>query len=306
MAIHPDHAIHAMLQVAQYDDPEARARWEAASALTGRADEGAIDTLLKALRDKHPIVRWQAGMALANTARRLRGRPRWNRTAWTSDPQDVTFGTLTARLARELESDDAQYREAIIDALIHWQHEAIVPMLTPIIEGDPSPTVRAGAATALGATKSPAALAPLIAALADESLWVRRAAATALGSIGAAGAAAPLRDATEGAHPLLQASIVCALGHVDHPIARQVLHEATTHPEEAIRWYAARGLAQVGAINALPYLQKLEHDKALVFDTSIAAVAAEAIAAIEKRELGFWNWVRKQFYVLRRRLERKG
>jgi len=306
LTAHADSAIHAMAQEPQRDDPQAQARWEEALALAGRSDEEAIDALLAFLHDEHPIVRWQAGAALANTAQRLRRRPRWNRTTWAADRQDVTFATLTTRLARELESQDSQYRVAIVDSLAHWQHEAIVPLLITTIQVDQAATVRAGAATALGATKSPAAIESLIAALTDRSLWVQRAAASALGTIGAPGAAAALRDAMASAHPLLQASIVCALGHISHPISRQVLAEATTHPDVAIRWYAARGLAQVGAVNSLPVLEELRADENTAFDQPISEMAAAAIESIEKRELGFWNWLCKQFYIIRRRLERKG
>jgi HEAT repeat protein len=170
--------------------------------------------------------------------------------------------------------------------------------------------VRVSAASALGQVGDDAAIGALVRALRDESMWVRRAAAEALGAIGSPlavpalvealqNAATDQAEATDGcASHLLRASLVCALSHFDAPKARAMLVGATEDPDLAVRWQAARGLLRIGDVSALPALKALLEDDAQVAGRTIADLAAQAIAAIERRQQGLGNWLRKVFYEL--------
>lgn len=59
------------------------ARWRRVSSLAGQISRSAVDELLDRLGDDDPLVSWQAGIALGQTAARLRSRARWGCPAGT-------------------------------------------------------------------------------------------------------------------------------------------------------------------------------------------------------------------------------
>ena len=275
-----------------------------ASALAGDIRRESIQELLDFLGHEHPFVRWEAGVALAGTAVEMRKRSRLGMSVWSRHSPASTFGELLTLMENTLHSPDPQRRVATADALGMWDHEAVVPLLLPMLE-DSEPLVRAGAVAALGKTRDKASIDALLSALVDPYVWVRRAAADALGAIGAPRAVPALEISLLDPEPLVRTSVVCALGHMKTAKARRLLARCVHDDDPAIRWYSARGLANIGTVSSLPALKQLLEDDAEMFGQSISDLAATAIEAIEKRESGPWNWLRKAVYNVLHLLERK-
>jgi len=55
----------------------------------------------------------------------------------------------------------------------------------------------------------------------------------------------------------------------------------------------------------VPILEGLKEDDATLFGQSTTDLATAAIEAIEKRERSLWQRLRRTFYTIRRRLQRK-
>lgn len=287
------------------DDDRALIRWQEASSLAGQMSWSAVQRLLDYLGDDHPFVRWQAGLALAETAARLRSRARLGFPVWSRQAPELTFSSLLMRLSQSLHDPDPGRRAATADALALWGHEVVANLLVEALERDSDPQVRASIAMALGKIGDKTAVRALIVALSDTSIWVQRAAADALGAIAAPEAVSALEKAMQSGQPLLKSSIVCALGHMPTARAREILARCTEDEDSALRWYAARGLSVIGNTSSLPALQRLLDDPTTLFGQPLADMAAAAIETIERRERGLVNWLRKQFFALRRLLERK-
>ncbi len=287
------------------DNDRALIRWQEASSLAGQMNWSAVQRLIDYLGDDHPFVRWQAGLALAETAARLRSRARLGFPIWSRQAPELTFSSLLMRLNQSLHDADPGRRAATADALALWRHEVVANLLVEALERDSDPQVRASTAMALGKIGDKTAIRALIAALSDTSIWVQRAAADALGAIAAPEAVTALEQAMQNGQSLLKSSIVCALGHMPTARARAILAHCTEDEDPALRWYAARGLSAIGNTGSLPALQRLLEDQTTLFGQPLSEMAATAIETIERRERGLFNWLRKQFFALRRLLERK-
>ena len=256
------------------------------------------------MRDDHPFVRWEAGVALASTAARLQARARLGLPVWVGRSDEMAFSELLTSMQRGLQASDPQLRVAMADALGLWNQQAVVELLILALE-DPEAAVRASVAAALGTIGDKASVSALVTALEDTSLWVRRAAADALGAIGAPQAVAALQLALSDSHPLVRASVACALGHMSTAKARRALMDCVYDVDPAVRWQAARGLGMIGGVSSLPALQHLSEDGTGLLGRSIAEMADSATKAIEGRERGLWSWLRKTFQATQRRLRRE-
>lgn len=171
------------------DTPIVRCRQ--VSSLAGQISRSAVQELLDCLGDDDPLVSWQAGVALAETAACLRRRARVGMPVWDRGARELTFSRLFALLCRGLEDTDPQRRAATADALALWGYEPAVTSLVRAMK-DGQPLVRTSAAMALGHIGDKSAVGALLSALFDPSMWVRRAAADALGAIGDPRAVSPL------------------------------------------------------------------------------------------------------------------
>jgi HEAT repeat protein len=278
----------------EVDPPE---RWQEAASLAGQINRAAVQKLLDYLGDDHPFVRYQAGVSLAETAERLRKRARLGSPVWDRQVPELTFSGLLMLVRQGLQDPNPTRRAATADSFALWDHEIVVTFLIKALE-DIEPAVRVSVATALGKIRDKAAVDVLKVALMDPSLWVRRAAADALGAIADPQAVSALQQALADPQPLMRATLVCALGHIHTSKAREVLEQCARDGDPAIRWYAARGLREIGTSSSLSALQRLGTDESLFFGQPTREVAAAAIAAIRKREKGFLNWIRRQFYAL--------
>lgn len=280
---------------------ESAARWQEVASLAGRVDRAAVRRLLEYLGDDDPIARWQAGLALADTAARLRRRARLGAPIWKRRPPEVTVSELLALMQQGLEHPEAERRAATADALALWDHQVAVALLIQAM-ADADPHVRASAAAALGKIGDKAAASVLVSALSDPSVWVRQAAADAVGAIAEPRAVPTLEQALADPQPLVRASVVCALGHMRTNRARRILEKCARDGDAAMRWYSARGLGNIGDVGSLPALVDLREDDRKLFGQSVAEVAAAARRTIDARERGFWNRLRRAFHFARSRL----
>jgi len=290
-------------EIASASDDDALTKCQQIAALADDLCPEAVQQLVAYLGDDHPFVRWEAGIALGDVAARLQKSGLGGLSRWTDRSSTTSLSALLARMQESLLADAPDRRSATADALGLWHHKAVTPLLLQALS-DEEPSVRVSAATALGKIKGDESVQPLVAALDDPSLWVRRAAADALGAIADPRAAPVLQQALADPQILVCASAVSALGHTNSSRARAALIESTRSDEPAIRWYAARGLASIGTVSALPALRELLHDETILFGESIAEMADSAIVAIEKRQEGFLNGLVKMFHELRYRLQK--
>ena len=280
------------------------ARLAEVSSLAGEISCSAIRELLDRLADCDPLVSWAAGVALAETAGRLRRRARLGLSVWKSQNAELTFSGLLALVRGGLEDADPRRRAATADVLALCNYQPAVTSLARAM-GDAQPLVRVNAAMALGHIGDKSVVAPLLSALSDPSIWVRRAAAEALGAISDPRGVPALEQALADSQPLVRASAVCALGHMPTTRARKALERCAQDGDSATRWYSARGLARIGKVSSVPILEGLKEDDEALFGQSTNEVASAAIEAIEKRERGPWKRLRKAFYAMLRRWQRK-
>jgi len=274
------------------------------STLAGETTPDSVGKLIAWMGHEDPIARSEAGLALARTSAQLRRRARLGLHAWNKQSTELTFTGLLLQMRQALQDPNPLRRAAVAESLAHWDHETVVTFLSQAME-DREPLVRVSAASALGQIKDVAAVSVLTTALADSSMWVRRAAAAALGAVGVAQAVPALEKALRDPHQLVCCSAVMALGHIHTAKAREALERAASSPDAAIRWYAVRGLGQIGTSGSYPALQQLLEDDSALFGQAIADIAAEALDAIERRERGAFSRLRRSFYALRRRVQKR-
>jgi HEAT repeat protein len=146
---------------------------------------------------------------------------------------------------------------------------AVLERLGRLAAADADADVRLLAATALGESANPAAVAPLCGALGDPESNVAAAAADALGLLGDARATEPLSRLLDGTDGWLRVAAAVALGRIGDPRAIPALERAARDP--ALADAAASALGEIGEPRALPSLQ--------VAQASGAAPAAQNAAA---------------------------
>lgn len=247
---------------------EPRRRWQAASGL-GRnplRSPEAIETLIRALADPEPIVRWHVVEALA--------------------AQEVghVFPVLVAALA----DPEPLRRAGAAEALGRLGGEAAGQALLNHL-ADPEPDVRAAVASgigiAVGQAADPAVIAALLPLLSDPHPDVRRAGATALGRIGNPVAAVPLAQAlmVPGQPLLVRRALAAALAHVPHPDTQPQLLAALSDPDPQVRGYAARTLGHAGDEHVHAPLAALAADKSRLLRGTVGDRALRALALLERR-----------------------
>lgn len=172
----------------------------------------------------------------------------------------------------EQEAPEARLRAAA--SLGRAREIRAAPSLCMLL-GDADARVRAGAAEALGLIGDPRGVGPLVGALGDPDRWVRGRAAEALGRLGDPRAMPALLAAL--ADPAVYHSwTAAALGRLEDRRAVPGLIEALDHPDEAMRFHAARALGELGdARAALPLIRALQGR-----DASAREAAAEALGRL--------------------------
>lgn len=240
-------------------------RWRALEkfnrAKSKSLDAGTLTTLLKALADEHPFVRWQAGLALAGQTEGNQKLVEILKSATTTWPNTSSRYTAAA------------------DALATRQSPAAYASLIETL-GSRDTILRQSAAEALAGQKNPEAIPHLIKLINDPDPWVRRAAAYALGHLGNKDAARFLITRLRDQAVIVRRSAAYALGALRAEIAVPQLKISLTDKDPLTRRNAAWALGRIGLIEAVPELTKLLDDP--VLEGTIAVTAAQAIKAITK------------------------
>jgi len=239
-------------------------------------------TLVGALADKEPFVRWQAGRTLASLG---------SRSALDALLQAVR----TPPVARQA---------AAADALGSLRDRRAVPALLEAARGQHS-GLRASAVEALGRIRASDAAPMLLELLRDESAGVRQAAAWALGELRDPSAMdallVRLADAQE--HVLVRRTAAWSLGRVAlKPDALVVMAHALEDPDPQVRWHVAYALGRSRhaalSESVREGLQALLDDTGEALQGQVAEVARQAI-----RRLRWRGWSTRLF---RRRHGGKG
>ncbi len=210
-----------LLRVVRHDTPSVRAA--AARALCQMDDPEAVSGLVGALDDQHTWVRYFAARSLGQHA----------------------YAHTVPALLRVLEADAAgQVRIAVVEALGRIGGEQVAQTLVPLTTAADSDLVRA-ALYALGQTRQPAALPPLLSALRACNLWQRTAAIEALALHGGDGVVPALQwVAAADTDPDIQQAAMMALGRIQTSEAAAALIELTLDPN--LRASARSALADKG------------------------------------------------------------
>jgi HEAT repeat protein len=235
-------------------------------------DKSAIPALLEAINGEFFTVRSRAALALSNMG----------------DARVVSF------LLPLLKDREDEVRAAACVAVAKFKDPSTFDEITAVLLDDPLIAVRQSAARALGGTKHPAALPFLMEALRDSSWWFEQesAAADLLDAIKNMGAAAvePLIEALqdrEGTVRRYAARVLGEMGdlraieelgmtlydlHVEvgrvaaEALAKfgapavDILTEALSHPEAAVRDNAASALAKIQDVRVVPLLVEMLRD----------------------------------------------
>jgi HEAT repeat protein len=189
-------------------------------------DRDEIMTLVGALADQEPFVRWQAGQSLAALG------------------ASASLGPLL----QALRTPPVVRQAAAADALgALGDKRAAQPLLDAA--GSQHPGLRASAIEALGCTAAADAVPVFLQALRDEQAGVRRAAAQALGKAGDSSTVDALlvRLADDQEHVLVRRSAAWALTLLPlTPSAIQGLLPALEDRDAQVRLYVAEALSRAG------------------------------------------------------------
>jgi HEAT repeat protein len=238
-------------------------------------DRDEIMTLVGALADKEPFVRWQAGRTLASLGSRA---------------------ALDA-LLQALRTPPVARQAAAAEALGALGDRQALPALLEAARSH-HPGLRASSVEALGRIGASEAAPLFLELLRDESAGVRRAAAWALGESNDSSAMdallVRLSDAQE--HVLVRRTAAWALGRVSlKPAAATVLAHALEDPDPQVRWYAAYALGRTrdAALNesVREGLQAHLDDEGEALQGRVAEVARRAL-----RRHRWWAWWRRLFH----------
>lgn len=195
-------------------------RREQLAAAAERGDAGDLDLLVAGLWDPHPGVQQAAVTGLirvggAEVVERLVGllrEPPAIRNMAVEVIGRVLPGAIEAVLPL-LDSPDPHVRRLVVDALGPPCDPRLVGPLTRMLH-DPSPTLRASAAEALGRLRVREAV-PALTALLDDEEWVVFSAVTALADIGDSSGLAPLLALARRGDGAARAAAVEALARLD-------------------------------------------------------------------------------------------
>jgi HEAT repeat protein len=226
-------ALPALLDALQGEFYTVRAR--VCTAFTKMGDPRAIPYLLKTLKDPEPEVRIQAALAL--------GKFR--------DPS--TFDDIAGLL---LDDQKIEVRQAAAQALGATRHTAALPYLMEALRDSFWWYEREQAASDLLRAiqqMGPAAVEPLIEALADREGTVRKFAAIVLGELKDIRSVEELGMALYDLHHEVGRVAAESLGKLGAP-AVDFLAEALHHPEIGVREHAISGLGMIQDVRVAPLL----------------------------------------------------
>ena len=247
-------------------------RETAALAMGKTGISAASEALARALFDKYPSVPWKAAEAL----RSIDASPAEESLLTALEVGDKNVRWAAAKALGGLRS--FRVKEALIKSLSdpegnvrHKAAESLGVMssdeaVTPLMGrlGDPDWHAAAGAAEALGRIGSQQAESSLLKSLFHEHSGVRKAAAKALDRLESKKAWSILVNRLSAPNPFLRRCAAEGLENLNGEYTVDPLIKALTDDEPAVRWTAARALGEKRAKGSLPHLINLFSDPAVV------------------------------------------
>jgi HEAT repeat protein len=219
-------------------------------------DKSAIPALLDAVRGEYFTVRARAALALSNIG----------------DPKVVNF------LLPLLKDREDEVRSAACVAIAKFNDPTTFDEITAVLLDDPLIEVRQSAARALGETKHPAALPFLMEALRDSSWWFEQeqAAADLLNAIKNMGPAAvkPLIEALHDREGTVRRYAAIVLGEMGDLRAIEELGMTLYDLHMEVGRAAAEALAKFGAPAVDILIEALSHPEAAVRENAVTALGA--------------------------------
>lgn len=172
------------------------------------------------------------------------------------DPVPATAPVKEEILLAGLQHPHSAVRRTAAELLGVRHSSRAVSALVAILQQDHNREVRCQAAHALGQIADPAAIDPLVAALASRDGWLRQSARQALVAIGRP-VMPPLIEALADPHDHVRWEAAKALGEIGDPAAAPALVQALEDENSGVRWLAAEGLITLGRAGLAPLLQAL-------------------------------------------------
>jgi HEAT repeat protein len=217
-------------------------------------DKSAIPALLDALKGEFFTVRSRAALALGNIG----------------DARAIPF------LLPLLKDKEDEVRSAACVAIAKFNDPSTFDEITNVLLDDPIIEVRQSAAHALGGTKHPAALPFLMEALRDSSWWFEReqAAADLLNAIKSMGPAAvdPLIQALGDREGTVRRYAAAVLGEMGDSRAIEELGMTLYDLHVEVGRVAAEALAKFGAPAVDILIEALSHPEAAVREHAVTAL----------------------------------
>jgi HEAT repeat protein len=247
-------------------------RAEAAARLEAEKNPKAAPALIRVLEDENAQVRLAAIRALAGLQHPA-----------SADPLGAALAGLSRRIGeKRANAGDGEY-EAIALALGGLGGSA-TPTLLRILDSEDR-EARRWAAHALGLTKDPCAVAPLVRHLADDRSETRKAAALALGAIGDRQALDPLIKALANRDHETRRAAALALGRIGEERAVEALRTISGDPNEPVQLAVIEALGRIGGLSAAIVLRSiLESGRKTVREAAAAALESMKFAPVSAED----------------------
>lgn len=248
----------------------------------------ASEPLAHALLDKYPSVPWSAAEAL----RQIDATPAEEslieilkvgdkRGRWAAAKALGGLRSYRARqaLIKSLGDPEGNVRHMASESLGVMSAEEAIVPLTEHL-GDPDWHVAGGAAEALGRIGSRGSEKALLKGLFHDHSYVRKAAAKALNRLGSDKAWSILVDRLTALDPFLRRCAAEGLENLHGEETIGPLIEALTDDESSVKWTAARALGEKRAKDSLPHLVNLFSDP----DPGVVLAAVRSLGQVGRLE----------------------
>ncbi len=301
----------ALIEALEFEDPAIRARAARSLGLRGQREAVAPLIALLAKPEAAPSVRSAAYTALGRLGDR-RARPVLESCLDEESREELrgdcaaALGSLgdpaaLPRLLAALDGDPAfLVRSRTVEALGHFPQYAAVAALIGLLAPEANRSLRRRAIAALAVSRPAAATQPLLRLLAESrSAEERFAVVDTLARLAPKEAVAPLQALLAATQdPLRRTRVVIALGAIRDGSAAPSLVESLGDPVPAVRFFAIKGLQDIGDTAAAPAILDLYRDisaglaarppgelladaAATVVDLSLQHAALQALAELD-------------------------
>lgn len=252
--------------LAVLDHPESSVRQAAVAALNSIGHPQMEEAIARSLKDPSPRVR--------ESAARIAGY--------------FGYGSCLRQMVELCDDDDEMVRRSAVEHLANFDQRPAWSKIAETLQSDPSPTVRAAAARAMGQSSTQEGIRALVAAADDRNLWVRYYALRSIGRRGEphADALACLAEhATRDDAPPVRIAAIDALASVASPIMIDVILPLAQDREPDVACAALLALAAFDPARTAGVLMRALADgdlarRAAALDTLGRQRASHAVHAI--------------------------